>query len=109
MSTFSSVDNILESRLNVGWSLTSVSQPSGGGGHTYPEIVKRFNAKRFFGITNANDGSSYGAGIDANPLQQAYATVWAASLDGGNAGEFTAIVTIDYMVEFSKPITINGS
>lgn len=109
LSTFSSIDNILESRLNDGWRVTSTSQPSGGGVTTYPTIVKNFNAKRFFGLKDVEDGVGYGAAYDANPTQQAYATVWAASLDGGNAGEFTAVVTIDYTVEFSKPITINGS
>ena len=108
LSAFSTIDNVLESKISAGWKIASVSQPAGSM-NTYPTVTKNVRMNRFFGTDNVRDGAAYGASTGSTPAQPCYASVWSASLDGGNAGEITAIVTIDYVVEFSKRKGIDGS
>lgn len=111
LSGFTSIDNILESKLCAGWKIASVSQPSSSGasGHTYPTVTRYWSAKKFFGVKDIQDGADFSALTNANPNKVAYASVWAASVDGGNAGDITAMVIIDLIVQYSDPKVLDGS
>lgn len=107
VSGFSSIDNLLESKLSTGWKISNVSQA--GGTTNYPRVVKYFSANRFFGTRNVQDGAAYGALVTTSPNKLAYASVWASGTDSVDGGAFTALVTIDYIVRFSDPKTLDGS
>lgn len=107
ISGFSSIDNLLESKLSRGWKISNVSQA--GGNTNYPIVTKYFSSNKFFGTKNVVDGAAYGALVTTSPNKLCYASVWATGTDSVDAGAFTALVTIDYIVSFSDPKVLDGS
>lgn len=69
----------------------------------------RFNAKKFFNITDIKDNrDELGARVGTNPIDQAHFAIWFQML---NAGTDTVNyqVVIDYTVVFSEPKTLPQS
>ncbi len=110
VTSYSGLTDLLESKLvGKGWNLTGQASAISGASTRRKELRKSFNSKRFFGIKNPQDGSSYSASISANPAQDAYFVLWNYSIDSNDPGEQAYIVTIDYTVEFRDPKSLSGS
>jgi len=71
-------------------------------------LKKGFSARKFFGKEIMQE-SNYGAQFGQNPNSQAYIHLWAASLDGADAGIMNVNVTIDYVIKLTKPIKLAQS
>lgn len=111
LAGFSSINNILESKLTgkymVVGSIYSPAISSRGDG--YPAVSRYFSAKKFFGKVNVQDGNSTSALVTTNPSDTAYFSVWVASIDANNPASVSMTVSIDYIVLFHEPKTLDGS
>lgn len=68
-----------------------------------------FSTKKFFGITNPNDGNAYSAETATNPQQEAYFCCYFADVNGNDPGSQEYYVQIDYIVEFRDRRPIDQS
>lgn len=107
LSNFSTIDNILESKLTAGYRIVG-AYPVTNSGLTRP-IRKIFNTKRFFGKVNAVDGQALSALVTTNPSEVAYYSIWMASIDGNDPGAVSLHIKIDYDVMFHEPKSLDGS
>lgn len=65
--------------------------------------VSKYSAKQFFNIKDVKDNVvRIGAGVGANPTEQAHFIMWFQCMDTSTE-TFQFSVTIDYIVEFSEP------
>lgn len=112
LSSYTSIDNILESKL-VGTNVKTVGQlyfsNTNSDTYNFPTVKKHFSAKKFFGVKNIGDGSSYSAITSTNPAQDAYYTVWHAATAGNDPGQIYVQVMIDYITLFKEPKNLDGS
>lgn len=102
-ATYSSIDNLLESKL------TTDAKMFGYDDHSSHKIVKNYSAKKFHGFTNTNDNSHCSAVVTTNPALPAYFQCWAASIDGNDPNSNSFRVQIDYIVMFHDPTNLDGS
>lgn len=109
LSSFTSVNSLLESKLTGDIKVSSVSQPVGANGTTYPVCKKSFSAKRQFGVNDPQDGAAYGALITSSPAKLSFFTPFIASYNSVATGQYSVIVTIDYTVMFNEPAVLAGS
>ena len=108
LSNYTSINNILESKLTTGGSTTLISGFVNNS--PYPaKITRYFSAKKFFGVKDVQDGASLSADVNSNPAKDAYFSVWCASIDGNNPGSVSLKVMIDYIVLFREPQNLDGS
>jgi len=108
LSNYSSLDNILESKL-TSQSVRTAGSTTANGSNVTQSVTKYFSAKKFFGSVYIGDGSSHSAETGSDPSQQAYFGCWAASIDGNNPGSLSFRVEIEYIVQFKEPRNLNGS
>jgi len=69
-------------------------------------LTKGYSAKKFYNITNIGDNiDRLGAGILANPSEEACFSVFAGPTPGSatDIGTVYVTVSIDYIVMFSEP------
>lgn len=108
LSRFTTIANILESKHTRGWQLVNNSNTVIGRSGM-KTLSRKFSAKKAFGITNVLDDSDYGAAVSANPANQHYFQVWAASIGGNDPSLIDMTVMIDYIVMFQDPKILDGS
>jgi len=75
-------------------------------------LTKKFSTKRFFNVTDIKDNvDSLGSTVGDHPERQGWFVVWSQNMKQttGNPIEVTYLVTIDYIVSFSKPKDLQGS
>lgn len=73
------------------------------------QISVTWNANRFFGTRDVQDGAAHRALVTANPSQDAYANVYVASLLANNPAIQVISVIIEYDVLFSDAVTTASS
>lgn len=105
---YTDVYQLMESKRNPKYKLASVVQ-----GSTYNKdstISKSFDATRFFGVKDLEDGSAYSSEVSTVPDQQAFFIPWQGGVNTAVTG-FTQeyIVTIDYVIKFHDPKTLASS
>lgn len=110
VAQFVNLPDLLESKLcgknwHVGGSLYNGQNRNPG---KYA-MVKNFSSRKFFGIKDPQDGNSYSATTVANPTQQAYFVVWQYSIASNDPGILSYMVTIDYIIEFRDPLSLDRS
>lgn len=72
-------------------------------------INTSFSTKGYFNVADLRDNfKRLGALVSDNPSEQAYYMLWLQGMDTGNVN-IQAIVTIDYIVEFSEPKDLTQS
>lgn len=109
LSGYTTLNNILESKLTVKDPLV-VGTTTNLGKSTYQnQVIKYFSAKKFFGVVDVEDGASYSALVSTNPAKDAYFGVWTASVDNNDPGIISCRVLIDYICEFREPKNLDGS
>lgn len=85
------------------------------GNVSYPvKCAKSFSAKQFFNVKDVKDvWDDYGARMDQTPVEQAFFNVFWQFLDPTfnpvDPVEVNILVTIDYVVEFGEPRSLNPS
>jgi hypothetical protein len=101
VSTYgNNVNAMLESKLTTSSRFLSGNSNSA----VAPTVIsKTFSAKKFFTRRTIVDDDSLGAVVSNNPINQAYFTLWAASVNGSDPGLQTYQVKIDYIVRFHEP------
>lgn len=109
LGNFSSINNVLESKLTSPYISVGPIRNASGSGKTDPTITKYFSARKFFGKKDLQDGNSTSAVVTTNPSDTAYFAVWLASIDGNNPSSMSFCVIIDYIVDFHEPKTLDGS
>lgn len=72
-------------------------------------VSSYFSTKKFFGITNPNDGNAYSAETTTNPQQEAYFCCYYADINGNDPATQEYYVQIDYIVEFRDRRPIDQS
>lgn len=72
-------------------------------------VTSYFSTKKFFGITDPNDGNAYSAETGTNPQQEAYFCCYYADINGNDPGSQEYYVQIDYIVEFRDRRPIDQS
>lgn len=72
-------------------------------------VSKYFSTRKFFGITDPNDGNAYSAETGTNPQQEAYFCCYQADINGNDPGAQEYYVEIDYIVEFRDRRPIDQS
>lgn len=73
-------------------------------GKNNPKITKTFSAKKFFG-KNAGivNSSLYRGSASSNPSEEASFGIWAGTVAGNDPGNYTFLVTLEYIAVFSEP------
>lgn len=108
LSTFTSTHNILESKLiGKNWIVPGATRQLQNPFQN--KVAHNFSTRKWFGVKDPNDGASLSAITTADPAKLAYFNVWAASNHGNDPGSIPLLVTIDYIVLFRDPETIDGS
>lgn len=107
LANFSTIDNILESKLTSGYRVVGAF-PTSNNSLSRP-LIKKFNSKRFFGKINVVDGNALSANVTTNPSEVAYFSVWMTSIDGNDPGATSLHIKIDYDVLFHEPKPLDGS
>lgn len=70
-------------------------------------VYAKYSTRNFFNITDVKDNiDNLGANINTNPEQVAYFVIWAQSIKPGTTNSLRAIVTIDYLVDYSDPLDL---
>lgn len=95
-----SVDTDELSIMELGRGSSLILTPAGGS-RDKATLKYFFNAKRFFGVKSL-EADDMGANIGANPDANAYIAAWVGGL-GVDTGNCQLLVTIDYIVKFSRP------
>jgi len=73
-------------------------------------VSSKFSAKQFFNIKDVKDNiDNLGAATATHPEQQAFFVLWAQSIKTGTTNSLRAIVTIDYLVDYSDPLDLPRS
>ncbi len=109
IASYTSIDNLLESKLaGKNWRTagSTLTQTTRGNSQV---VSKNFSAKNFFGVTDVNDGTGLSSVIGGNPTEHAHFGIYAASIDGNNPGSLFLTVMIDYIVQFREPDNLDGS
>jgi len=107
-SSFTSIDNLLESRLSTKF------RPAGlvlGNTNSTTILKSTFSAKKFFHISKATmiGNTNYSGTSGTNPTEGAYFSLCYASINGNNPETITIRVTIDYYAVFTEPKILLGS
>lgn len=64
----------------------------------------KYSARAFHNITDIKDNMyTIGAPVTADPTDKAYYVIWGESIKTAQSNSYTALVIIDYIVEFSEP------
>lgn len=72
-------------------------------------LSNKFSAKRFFNVTDIKDNlDRLGSDVTANPSEQAYFMLWVQTTNATTQA-VNAVVTIDYIVEYSEPKDLSQS
>lgn len=71
----------------------------------YSQVTKTFSAKKFFGKPNNTmiGDDEYRGSSATNPNEKAYFEVFVVPVGGDNPGDFSLIVTIDYIAVWTEP------
>lgn len=114
VSSFSSINNLLESKYSQGYKTGGVVASANNNKYTFPYCVKYWSAKKMFGLKNVNDGQVYtglmgNTGTGASPAVQGKFVVWSAAIDGNDPGAASLTVEIDYIAMLHMPNLIDGS
>jgi len=72
-------------------------------------ITKGYSAKRFHGIPDIIGKSEYQGTASANPVEQAFFTVWYAAVSSEDAGSVPFVVTMEFYAVFTEPRTLASS
>lgn len=73
-------------------------------------VVKRFSAKKWFGVPKVlGSGKAFTGTSTASPSDVAYFNIWATPVSGNDPGNFYFMVEIEYIVAFTEPDTIPQS
>lgn len=98
--TFSTDPNVLIEQGKTNYRLMNTNQTSPG-----KAIVRQtFSAKRFFNVTNVKDNiTRIGAGVGANPSEEAYYVIWAAAPLSGDPPLINVTVELEYLVLMGEP------
>jgi len=72
-------------------------------------ITKGYSAKRFHGIPDIIGKSEYQGTSSANPVEQAFFTIWYAAVASEDAGAVPFVVNIDFYAVFTEPRTLSAS
>ena len=114
ISTFTSINAILESKYSQGYKTGGVVASANNTKYVFPYATKYWNAKKYFGVKDVVDGQVYtglmgNTGTGANPSVINKFIVWAASIDGNDPGAGSLTVEIEYVALLHNPILIDGS
>lgn len=64
----------------------------------------KYSARQFHNITDIKDNMyTIGSVVTGDPSDKAYYVVWGESVKSAQSNSYTALVIIDYIVEFSEP------
>jgi len=107
-SSFTSIDNLLESRLSTKF------RPAGlvlGNTNSTTILKSMFSAKKFFHISKATmvGNTAYSGTSGSDPTEGAYFSLCYASINGNNPEQITVRVSIDYYAVFTEPKILLGS
>ena len=113
-SSFSSINNLLESKHSLGYQTGGVVASANNRKYTFPYCVKYFNAKKYFNLSNTKDddlisGKMGDFGTGASPGSEPRYVVWACSIDGNDPGSASLSIEIEYIAILRVPIPIDGS
>lgn len=104
--TYTKGTSIIEDQRNKGtWGVTNLNATSVG---KMDSKTATFIAKRDLG-KDAAEFSNAQAADPVAPVATSFFQVWSASIGGNNPGVFTAIVQIDYIVEYTDPKHVTES
>lgn len=74
------------------------------GGPGQGTVTLKYSAKKFHSAANIKDRDDLKATFGNNPTEQAYFTLWVASMETStDPGNVLALVTIDYIVALEEP------
>lgn len=109
INVFTDTTGILEATnstnmRNAGLLSTGLTNPS-----AQSKVTSYFSTRKFFGITDPNDGNAYSAETGTNPQQEAYFCCYYADINGNDPGAQEYYVQIDYIVEFRDRRPIDQS
>lgn len=113
-SSFSTINNLLESRFSAGYKTGGVVASANNRKYVFPYCVKYFNSKKYFGSRFTIDddlvsGKMGDFGTGASPGSEPRFVVWACSIDGNDPGSASLTVEIDYIALLRVPLPIDGS
>lgn len=74
-----------------------------------PQIVRKFNAKKFFGVSGIVGNNNYSGTVASNPDELAVFQLVVANIFGNDPGRLIFGVVIDYVVVFTEPKFIPAS
>lgn len=68
-------------------------------------VTHHYSTRKFFNVTDVKDNTArLGANTAASPTELAHFVVWCGSLDAGDdPPEISALIKIEYIVDFSEP------
>ena len=73
------------------------------------KIRAAFSARKFYNVRDVKDNiDRIGANVSTNPADKSYFVVWFQA-EAGSTASIYFIVVIDYIVDFSQPITVDQS
>ncbi len=68
-----------------------------------------YSPRRFYNITDIKDNiDRLGSAVSANPTEKSFYVVWFQT-EAGFSASIHMIIIIDYIVDFSQPVTVNQS
>jgi len=113
-SSFSSINNLLESKTATGYQTGGISASANNKQYVFPFCTKYFNSKKYFGTKNTVDddlvsGNMGDFGTGSSPGSEPRYVVWACSIDGNDPGSASLTVEIDYIALLRVPVPIDGS
>jgi len=114
VGSFSSVNNLLESRFSAGYKTGGISASANNKSYVFPYTTKYFNSKKYFGTKNTVDddlvsGNMGDFGTGSSPGSEPRYVVWCCSIDGNDPGSASFTVEIDYIALLRVPVPIDGS
>lgn len=109
VNIFTDTENILEAANSTdmrtnGMLVSGLTHPS-----KQSTVTSTFSTRKFFGITDPNDGNSYSAETGTNPSQNAYFCCYSADVLGNDPAPQDYYIQIDYIAEFRDRRPIDGS
>lgn len=106
--TFTNAAEMIESRLANGDRVKQIGTERGYNFYD-PWVTREFNAQKFFGKKDIVGASQYRGDASANPSEQAFYEVCAASIASNNPDAMTMLVVIDYIAVLTERKDIASS
>lgn len=109
INVFTDTTGILEANNTTNMRMAGLI--SSGATNPTPQstVNSYFSTKKFFGITNPNDGNAYSSDTSGNPNQEAYFCCYYADINGNDPEAQEFYVQIDYIIEFRDRRPIDQS